>query len=184
MGRSRTTASIWTSVPYTRSRELRRPAAALPPRCRGVRSLRHLLRKLRAGLDVELAEHLVEVVLDGARTDEQLGRDLPVRTAFGRKPRDLRLLGSQLVKGVHRPFARAFARRLEFNACALGERLHPEAAEELVGDPKLVARIGSSPFASQPLAVQKVSPREVQAQSRWLEQIDCLAVKRAGRFSL
>src|SRR4051812_47809154 len=52
--------------------------------------------ELDAGSDVELAEDLVQVVLDGARADEQLSADLGVREAVTGEPRDLRLLRSQI----------------------------------------------------------------------------------------
>ena len=50
----------------------------------------HAVRKLRARLDAELAEHLAQVVLDRARADEQVSGDLAIRVSLGRKARDLR----------------------------------------------------------------------------------------------
>ena len=46
--------------------------------------------------DVELGEHLVQVVLDRARADEQARADLRVGEPVSREPRDLRLLRRQL----------------------------------------------------------------------------------------
>ena len=48
--------------------------------------------QLAARADVELGEHLVQVVLDGARADEQLAADLRIGEAVAGEPRDLRLL--------------------------------------------------------------------------------------------
>ena len=58
--------------------------------------------KLLAGADVELAEDLVQVVLDRARADEQLGADLRVGVPVAGQPRDLDLLGRQRVARVRR----------------------------------------------------------------------------------
>ena len=51
--------------------------------------------QLPAGADAELGEDLAQVVLDGARADEQLRADLRVRLAVGGEPGDLRLLGRE-----------------------------------------------------------------------------------------
>jgi hypothetical protein len=48
----------------------------------------------------QLGEHLVQVVLDGARADEQTGADLSVGEAVAGELRDLRLLGGELVAGL------------------------------------------------------------------------------------
>jgi len=48
--------------------------------------------KLGARLHVELAEHLSEVVFDGARTDEELCGDVSIRVSVRREARDLSLL--------------------------------------------------------------------------------------------
>src|SRR5262245_49360497 len=47
--------------------------------------------------DVQLAEDLAQVILDGAGADEQPGGDLPVGQVLGDQPGDLRLL-----RGEHR----------------------------------------------------------------------------------
>src|SRR3954452_5537651 len=47
--------------------------------------------------DPELGEHLVQVVLGGARADEQSRADLWVREPVAGQPRDLGLLGGQHV---------------------------------------------------------------------------------------
>ena len=48
--------------------------------------------ELAARADAELREHVLQVPLDGARADEQLGADLGVRAPVARQTRDLRLL--------------------------------------------------------------------------------------------
>ena len=58
--------------------ELAVPGAALCGAPSGLRQ-RQVVPELPAGADVELGEHLAQVVLDGARADEQPGADLRVR---------------------------------------------------------------------------------------------------------
>jgi hypothetical protein len=50
-----------------------------------------------------------------------------------RKAGDLGLLRGELVNRVHTPLAGTLARRLQLDPRPLGERLHPEVGEELVG---------------------------------------------------
>jgi len=94
--------------------------------------------------------------------------------------RDLGLLRGELVKGVHGPSAGALAGRLQLDPRALGEGLHPEVGEELVGDPQLLAGVEASALPSQPLAIQQMRPREVQEKSGRLQMVDRLAVQRLG----
>src|SRR5207302_3637444 len=74
----------------------------------------------------ELAERLAQVVLDGARADEQLSRDFAIRVSFRRQARDLRLMRRQLVERVDRPLPGMLAGRLQLDARPFRERLHPE----------------------------------------------------------
>ena len=53
--------------------------------------------ELVARADVELGENLVQVILDGPRTDEHPSADLDVRQPVAGEPRDLPLLGGELV---------------------------------------------------------------------------------------
>src|SRR5271156_5173826 len=56
--------------------------------------------ELAAGADGELGEDLVQVVFDGARAHEQLGRDLGVGQALAGEPADLGFPGGELGGGV------------------------------------------------------------------------------------
>jgi hypothetical protein len=60
---------------------------------------------LVAGGDVELAEDLVQMPLDGAWADEQLRADLQIRAAVAREPRNLSLLGRQVIAGFRTTLA-------------------------------------------------------------------------------
>src|SRR3954462_15402925 len=65
--------------------------------------------QLLAGADLELGEHLAQVVLDGARADEQLGADLRVRLPVARHAGDLRLLRREEVARLDRELAHRVA---------------------------------------------------------------------------
>src|ERR1700751_1381947 len=73
-------------------------SSVLPGGCRLV--IRQRPGKLTPAGDVELAEDLVQVVLDGAGTDEQSAGDLPVGQALGGQPGDLRLLRREHLRGT------------------------------------------------------------------------------------
>src|SRR3954468_16492208 len=53
-----------------------------------------------ARADVELAEHLAQVVRDGVRADEQVRSDLGVRFTVGSELRDLLFLWRELITGL------------------------------------------------------------------------------------
>src|SRR4051812_10033298 len=67
------------------------------------------LTEITARRDIELAEHLVQVVFDGPRADEQLGADLRVRVPVASQPCDLRLLWRQHVARLDVAPARGLA---------------------------------------------------------------------------
>src|SRR4051794_1371088 len=122
--------------------------------------------ELPARADVELAEHLAQVVLDRPRTDEQLRTDLRVRMPLGGQPGDLRLLRRQQVPRLRREPAHGLARGLEFAAGAFGERLGAHRDEQLVGGAELLARVRAPALAAQPLAVEQAGARELDADPR------------------
>src|SRR5581483_2607521 len=82
--------------------------------------------------DLELHEHLAEVPLDGADTDEQLRSDFCVRTALSGKMSDLELLGGKGGGCTGGSLACGLPRRGQLAGCALCERLHTEDGEALV----------------------------------------------------
>src|SRR5437763_14660216 len=69
--------------------------------------------ELLAGADVELGDHLAQVVLDSARAGEQLGADLRVRWSLRGEPRDPRLAGGEDVTLHIDPLASAVSRGRE-----------------------------------------------------------------------
>jgi hypothetical protein len=95
--------------------------------------LAQLVRELRARFDLQLPEHLVKVIFDGARADEQLSCDLPVGISVGCELRDVRTLRGQLVSPVSvldGSVRGALSRDLQPAAGTLGERNGPEFGEE------------------------------------------------------
>lgn len=53
----------------------------------------------------------------------------------------------------------------------------PEVPEQCVGEPELRPGVQPSARTAQPLAVEEMSPSEVEAQTRGLEQRDGLAIE-------
>src|SRR5690242_18195101 len=134
--------------------------------------------ELSARADTELREHLVQVVLDGARADEQQGGYLRVRASLGREPGDLRLLRGELVDRLDGTLAHRLAGGRKLALSALGERSRAHSAEHLVGRAQLLARVDAAVFATQPLAVQKAAAREFERRAAAREALDRFAVER------
>src|SRR5579863_8749141 len=101
------------------------------------RRLGHPACQLRPRSDSQFAECLVQVVLDGAWADEQLGGDLSVGVSLRDEAGDLLLLRRQLTECLDGAGTRMLAGRQQLDPRALGERLHAEGGEHAVGDTKL-----------------------------------------------
>src|SRR4029077_5473846 len=99
--------------------------------------------ELPARGDAELREHVAQVPFDRARADEQLRADLRVRKALAGEPGDLLLLRRQLPARPGAALPRLLARRQQLAAGALGERLHADRVEQVVGGAQLPARVDS-----------------------------------------
>ena len=89
----------------------------------------------------ELREHVAQVPLDRARADEQLGADLRVRQALAGEPGDLLLLRREPPARARVAFARLLACRQQLAAGAIGECLHADLVEQMVGAAQLLARV-------------------------------------------
>ena len=66
---------------------------------------------------------------------------------------------------------------------ALGEGLGAHAVEHVVGGSQLLAGVEPSLFASQPLAVQQVSPGEMHDDPAAPQPLDRLEVERVGSLA-
>src|ERR1700761_3552228 len=91
--------------------------------------LRQSIFELCARLDVELAKRLAQVVLDGARADEQSSGDLSIGVSVRRKARNLGLLRGQLVERIHGSLAGTLACGQQLAFGAASERLGAHAGE-------------------------------------------------------
>src|SRR6476659_354507 len=67
--------------------------------------------------------------------------------------------------------------RLQFDPCALCERVHPEVSKELVGGPQFSASVYAPALAPQPLAVEEVGSSELHADAGTTESRDCFFVE-------
>src|SRR4029079_11969200 len=121
-------------------------------RCACACGVGQLVAQAHAGGDAELRDHLVQVPLDRARAQEELGADLRICMPIRGEPRDLLLLRGQLSACLVAPFAHLLARREQLAAGALGECDGTEAGEGLIRDAKVFARVYPAVLAPQPLA--------------------------------
>src|SRR5262249_60965083 len=103
-----------------------------------------------------------------------------VGSAGAGQQRDLRLLGGELVARLDAVLACLLARGDQLPARALGERLHPDRVEHVVGRAQLPARVDASAFAAQPLPIDEVCAGEVRTDPRAAQPVDRLAVKGLG----
>ena len=83
-----------------------------------------------------------------------------------------------------RPLAHLLARRQQLAPGALGERLHADRGELVVGGAELRARVDPPVLAAQPLAVEQVRAGELRAQPRAAQPLDRLAVQALGALAL
>jgi hypothetical protein len=83
---------------------------------------------LRPRRYVELAEHLAEVIVDGARADEQLLGDLTVRRSGRREVGYPRFLTREVEGGLRGAGPGALAGRAQLCCGPLGEPVRPIAA--------------------------------------------------------
>src|SRR5690348_10543424 len=104
--------------------------------------------QLPPGTDAELGEHVSQVPLDRPRAEEEPRADLRIGQPVAGEPRDLPLLGGQIVTRLGRPLAHLLARRLKLLTCTLGERLHPDLDQHLVGRAQLLARVDPAVLAA------------------------------------
>src|SRR5262249_58931007 len=96
--------------------------------------------KLAAGADAQLGEYLAWVPLDRARGQEQLGAELRAGVAVAGQPGDLLLLRREPVARRGAAPSYLLPRGDQLPAGALGERLHADRVQHVVGRAQLLAR--------------------------------------------
>jgi len=88
-------------------------------------------RQLGPGREPELAEHVSQMEVDRARTEEQLRGDVPVGTPLGDQVGDLDLLGGQVVERARVAPATPLAARTELGAGALSPQRRSQGLEQI-----------------------------------------------------
>jgi len=136
--------------------------------------------ELAAGGDLQLLEHLREVVLDGSGTDEQAGADLGVGEPLSRQPGDAGLLGRELPGNLRCSVAHCLSGGQQLPTSPFGEARHSHGAEHLVRGPELLAGIRAGVLAAQPLAVQQAGTGVVGPDARAAQELDSRTVVRVG----
>src|SRR6185437_17171855 len=109
---------------------------------------------------------------DGARADEKACADLGVREPVAGKPRDLRLLGGELVPGFVGALSHCFACRQQLATRARRKRLSAHRGERIPGGAELVASVNSPSVPSEPFAVEKVSTGQLERHASAREAVD------------
>src|SRR5215831_19070901 len=102
--------------------------------------------------------------LHRARAEEKPRSDLRVGEPVARELGDLALLGGQVVPRLDRPPAHPLAGRHQLYSGALGERLRPDRRERLVRRAELLTGIDTTILSAQPLAVEQLGARRLDAQ--------------------
>src|SRR6201991_5390474 len=109
--------------------------------------------------DAELDEDLPQVPFDGVRADEQLRADLLIRQPVTGQPRDLCLLGGQLVTRADRLLAYLFAGGDQLAACPFSEGVRAHRGVHLVALTEMSTRVEAPVDPAQPLAIVQASAR-------------------------
>src|SRR6187200_3117268 len=118
--------------------------------------------------------------LYGPRAEEQPRTDVRIRQPIAGEARDLPLVGGQIIARLDGPLAHLLAGGLKFLTCALGERLHPDRDEHLVGRTQLLARLAPASLTAQRLAIEKVRAGELGTHPRAAQPLDRLAIPLVG----
>ena len=95
-----------------------------------------------------------------------------------------RSCGGQLVARLGGPPAHPLARGQQLAPGTLGERLHADRHEQLVGRAQLCARVDAAILAAQPLPVEEMRACEVGPEPRAPQAVDGLAVQALGGLAL
>jgi hypothetical protein len=133
-----------------------------------------------AGADAELGEDPPQMSLDRTCGQEQLGADLRLvrPSPASRAMRASCAVSAVMVSALRLRTVSPVGDQLP--ARALGERLHADVGEHVVGCAQLLPRIEASALTAQPFPVQQVRPGELRAQPDPAQPVDRLAVLVLG----
>ena len=118
----------------------------------------HVMQSLVADLGVALAKLAGRVVLGCTHCHLRVGQ------AISGEPGDLLFLWVSSSRVVALPLAHLLAGRQQLAAGPLGERLHSDRVEQLVGRAQLLARVHTSVLAAEPLAVEELGAGELRSE--------------------
>ena len=107
-----------------------------------------------------------------------------LREPVAGEPGDLLLLRRELLARLERALAPLRAGGDQLAPGALGERLHPDLGEHLLGRPEPLARLAETRLAAQPLSVHEMAARELGPAPRPAEPLDRLAIRRLGGIAI
>src|SRR5207302_11128660 len=93
-------------------------------------------------------------------------------------------MGGENVARRYGPLAHFLTRRKQLPPGSLGERLHPDRRELVVGGTKLDACVAPAILAAQPLPVDQMSPGEVRTPPGPCESLDRLVMQAHGTLTL
>lgn len=125
--------------------------------------------------DPEFREDLSEMPLDRSWTQKELCADLRVGKTVSREAGDLLLLRREPVAPFQGPWLDLFPCSEQFEACSLGEGVHPDGAEQVVCGPKLIAGVHPSSVVAEPFAVQQVGTTQLGPHPRPPQMLDRLS---------
>src|SRR5512132_2909812 len=100
------------------------------------------------------------------------------------EPRDLHVLGCELVMGLDPALAYFLPRRDQLSPGSVGKGVHPDRDEHVMAGPQLLARIDPMAVATQPLAVEQVCSGKLETQLRLAEMIDRFPVEALGEYAV
>src|SRR3954466_5584625 len=118
--------------------------------------------ELGARGDAELEKDVAQVVVDGPRAEEELGRYLLVRRPLRHEAHDLALLGGEPVRRAGIALARGLAARAQLDARALGPRGSAQPLERVQSRAQVQPRILATRVAAQELAEDELGARPVE----------------------
>ena len=113
-----------------------------------VASVRKCDREFLSRLDLELCEHLAQVVLDRAGAQEEATGDFAIREPFAGEVSDLRLLWREVAACLDPSFASRRAGGTQLACSALRKRIDAHLAEQFVRDAKLLPSVEPPPLAA------------------------------------
>src|SRR5690349_1860447 len=179
----------FTRIRYAGTSSTRGSSLASSQRGAATRFRSKAAGELRPRRHVELAEHLAEVIVDGARADEQLRGDFAVRRSGRGEVRYPRFLRREVDGGLRGAGAGALAGRAQFGGGLLGEPVRAHRGKHVMRGTQLVPRVPPPLGPAEPLAVEQVSAREIDGHPAPPEladgfQVAALRVRTLGQQRL